>query len=162
MISTYFVTNLAFCIGALSAFWPLYKKIKQSLSSMSNKLKQEVMLPCDIQKQSQNLLDSAIAQNYETEKTITEILKKAQEEYNLIISSNKKDIEHIIEKHLDTAVQKISDQVSSMVQSLKLNSVDIATSAIQELIKEYNNDHQKQDNSGVLSTLDRDLRKKLH
>ncbi|AHX04743.1 ATP synthase B/B' CF family protein [Ehrlichia japonica] len=129
---------------------------------MSNKLKQEVMLPCDIQKQSQNLLDSAIAQNYETEKTITEILKKAQEEYNLIISSNKKDIEHIIEKHLDTAVQKISDQVSSMVQSLKLNSVDIATSAIQELIKEYNNDHQKQDNSGVLSTLDRDLRKKLH
>ena len=162
MISTYFVTNLAFCIGASLVFWPLYKKIRQFLSSMSTKLKQEVMLPCDIQKQSQNLLNNAIAQNYETEKTITEILKKAQEEYNLIISSNKKDIEHIIEKHLDTAVQKISDQISSMVQSLKLNTVDIATSAIQELIKEYNNDHQKQDNSGVLSTLDRDLRKKLH
>ncbi|KJV63451.1 MULTISPECIES: ATP synthase subunit B family protein [Ehrlichia] len=162
MISTYFVTNLAFCIGALATFWPLYKKIRQSLSSMLNKLKQEVILPYDIQKQSQNLLNSAIAQSHETEKTITEILKKAQEEYNLIISSNKKDIENIIEKHLDIAVQKISDQVSSMVQSLKLDTVDIATSAIQELIKEYNNDHQKQDNSGVLSTLDRDLRKKLH
>ncbi|AHX03263.1 putative aTP synthase F0, B chain [Ehrlichia chaffeensis str. Heartland] len=119
------------------------------------------MLPYDIQKQSKDLLDSALIQNYEIEKTIAEVLKTANEEYKLIIASNKKDIENIIEKHLDAAVQRISDQASAMVQSLKLNTVDIAASAVQELIKEYN-EHQKQDNGGVISTIDRDLRKKLH
>ncbi|AAZ68906.1 ATP synthase subunit B family protein [Ehrlichia canis] len=161
MISSYFIINLAFCIGALLVFRPLYRKINQFLSTRLNKVKQEVTLPSEVQKQSKDLLDSVVVQNLETEKILKEILKKAHEEYDLIITSNKKDIENILEKHLDVAIKKISHQVSAMTQSLKLSTIDVATSAIQELIKESNY-NQKQDNNGVISTLDRDLRKKLH
>lgn len=160
MTSVYFVINLAFCIGVLLAFRPLCKKINQILTARLNKVKQEVILPPETLKQSKDLLNSVVIQKHETEKIISEILKKAHEEYDSIITANKKDIENILDKHLDIAVKKISDQVSMMTQSLKLSTIDMAANAIQELIRESND--QKQDNSGVISTLDRDLRKKLH
>ncbi|WDM85456.1 hypothetical protein K6025_01075 [Ehrlichia sp. JZT12] len=160
MTSVYFVINLAFCIGVLLAFRPLCKKINQILTTRLNKVKQEVILPPETLKQSKDLLNSVVIQKHETEKIISEILKKAHEEYDSIITANKKDIENILDKHLDIAVKKISDQVSMMTQSLKLSTIDMAANAIQELIRESND--QKQDNSGVISTLDRDLRKKLH
>ncbi|MGN7618807.1 MAG: hypothetical protein ACTJLM_02335 [Ehrlichia sp.] len=78
----------------------------------------------------------------------------------LLLLKIKKDVEDILAKHIDVAVKKISDQLSMMTQSLKLSAIDMAASAVQELIKASND--QKQDSSGVISTLDRDLRKKLH
>ena len=160
MTSVYFVINLAFCIGTLLAFRPLCKKISQILAARADKIKQEVILPPETLRQSKELLSNVVIQNHETQKIISEIIKKAHEEYDSIITANKKDIENILDKHLDLALKKISDQVSLMSQSLKLSTIDMAASAIQELIKESSD--QKQDNSGVISTLDRDLRKKLH
>ncbi|QGR02905.1 hypothetical protein EDL79_04720 [Ehrlichia ruminantium] len=163
MISAYFIINLAFCIGILLAFSPLRKKVRQLLSMRLNKVKREVTLPDNLQKQSKILSNKATLQSYEIEKAIHEILKKAHEEYDAIIAAHKADIEATLEKHLDVATKKISDQVSTMAQSLKLSTIDVATIAIQELIKESNEQNEnQQDNNGVISTLDRDLRKKLH
>ena len=163
MISAYFVINLAFCIGILLAFSPLRRKAKAFLTSRLNKVKTEVILPSDIQQQSKVLSNKVVFQSYEIDKVIEEMLKKAYEEYDAIIAAHKADIETTLEKHLDVATKKISDQVSAMAQSLKLSTIDVAAIAIQELIKESNaQGDNKQDNNGVISKLDRDLRKKLH
>ncbi|GAT75776.1 putative membrane protein [Ehrlichia ruminantium] len=163
MISAYFVINLAFCIGVLLAFSPLRKKVKELLTARLNKVKTEVTLPNEIQAQSKELSNKVTIQGYELDKAIEEILKKAHEEYDAIIAAHKADIEATLEKHLEVAIKKISDQVSVMAHSLKLSTIDVAAIAIQELVKESNEQSEsQQDNNGVISTLDRDLRKKLH
>ncbi|MGN7618806.1 MAG: hypothetical protein ACTJLM_02330 [Ehrlichia sp.] len=90
MTSVYFVINLAFYSGALLAFRPLCKKVKQILATRVTKIKQEVTLPLETLNQSKELLNSVAVQRHETEEIISEILKKAYEQYDSIITENKK------------------------------------------------------------------------
>ncbi|KJV69446.1 F0F1 ATP synthase subunit B family protein [Candidatus Neoehrlichia procyonis] len=154
------IVDIAFCTGFMLIFNPAKKIITKFLSQRSKKVNYHIEESLKVENKLQSLLNNVLVKSQSFESEANLILKNAREKHNNIIENSKKDIESILESHLELAVNKISHQVEQAIKSLKLTASDIAVLAVQHLLKEQCTD--KKHNSEVTASATRDLRKKLH
>ncbi len=159
-MSTALIISSAFFVSFVFAYKPGYKLISNFLIKKRHDTRTQVKEFLDIQEESLSFLNSVLLKNEGIQIEIKKILQDASNEANLIIENKKKEIENILEDYQNFITEKIDDQILQVIQKLKTDSTMIAAKAVEELIQEHIG--SQANNSEIVSSLSRDLSKKLH
>lgn len=139
---------------------PSYKFVCNFLSKKRSRVHTEIENSLDAEKESLSFLNSVLLKNKHIQEEVKRIIESANHEADLIIKNKEKQIEKMLDSYQDLIISKIDNKISEAVQKLISDSVIIAAKTAEKLIQEYIRDENN--NNEVISSLSRDLSKKLH
>jgi F-type H+-transporting ATPase subunit b len=158
-MSTTLIVNLAFLVGFILSYKLLKKVIKNVLKNKRNKIK---FSSEEAEKLKNDMLDyyKKSSQKYrelssEVNKMVEETLDKA----NNIIEHNRHNLCKTLDDNARSNLKKVTDQFEKTIEALKASTPDMAADAVRKIIYECKDEKRS---SEVVSSLSRDLSKKLH
>ncbi|GHM58778.1 MAG: hypothetical protein sL5_02960 [Candidatus Mesenet longicola] len=151
---------LAFIMVCAFGCKPGYKFVSNFLSRKRSCVHTEIENSLNIEKESLSFLNSILLKNENIQEEIKKTIENANYEADLIIKNKEKQIEEMLDNYQDLIISKIDNKISEAVQKLMSDSVIIAAKTAEKLIQEYV--RNENNNSEVISSLSRDLSKKLH
>ncbi|WP_339045976.1 hypothetical protein [Candidatus Mesenet endosymbiont of Agriotes lineatus] len=151
---------LAFIMVCIFGCKPGYKFISNFLSKKRSCVHTKIEDSLNVEKESLFFLNSVLLKNKHIQEEIRRMIKNANHEADLIIKNKEKQMEKMLDSYQDLIISKIDNKISEAVQKLISDSVVVAAKTAEKLIQEYVRDENN--NSEVISSLSRNLSKKLH
>ncbi len=158
-MSTSLITSIAFFTGLILSYELLKRIIKNALRKSRKK---RSVLSCteqEFKKKVLYLCKSAL-KDYDTlineMKGMEESLKK---EYSNVIAANKGNLDKKLDDGIAANIKQATDQITKAKEELEVSLSNAAGSGVKSIINKLKDNKR---NSEVISTLSRDLSKKLH
>lgn len=137
-----------------------YKFVCNFLRKRRNCTHKEIEDSLNVEKESLSFLNLVLLKNKDIQEEVRKIIENANYEADLIIKNKGEQIEKMLDSYQDLIISKIDSKISEAVQKLISDSAVVAAKAAEKLIQEYVRDENN--NSEIISSLSRDLSKKLH
>ncbi len=158
-MSTSMIIGLAFSVGFIFSYKLLKKLIKNILNRERDKSK---FTNEEVEKFKRDMLEyyKKSSEKYkkldaEVNKTINEALDKA----NRIIKYNRQQLDQTLNENARFHLKKVTDQVEKAIGDLQASTANIAADAVKKIIQVHQDNKRS---SEIISSLSRDLNKKLH
>ncbi|QKX02113.1 hypothetical protein [Wolbachia endosymbiont of Dirofilaria (Dirofilaria) immitis] len=158
-MSTSMIIGLAFLVGFILSYRLLKELIKSALNKKGNKSK---LTNEEVEKFKRDMLEyyKKSSEKYkkldaEVNKTMSEALNKA----NRIIKYNRQQLDQTLNENARFHLKKVTDQVEKAIEDLQASTASIAADAVKKIIQVHHDDKRSSD---IISSLSRDLNKKLH
>ncbi|MCV3769155.1 MAG: hypothetical protein K0T53_00225 [Wolbachia pipientis] len=152
------IVALAFLATFIFSYRALKKTIKNTLNKKRNNSK---LINKEIEKFKKDVLEhyKKSSEKYtqldeEINKIMNEVLNKA----NRIIKYNRQQLDQTLNENAHFHFKKVTNHVEKAIDNLQANTVNIAANAVKKAMQM----HQNNNNSKIISTLSRNLNKKLH
>lgn len=131
-----FWVALSFVIFVAAAFKPVGKIIIAALDGRANKIQKDLDEALRLKEEAQALLASYQRKQKEAVEEADRIVKNAESEAARIIDEAEKNLEENLNKKIQLAMQKIATYEQSVMQEVRMNSIDIAIGTVRKLAKE--------------------------
>ncbi|QKX01888.1 hypothetical protein GOY13_03105 [Wolbachia endosymbiont of Cruorifilaria tuberocauda] len=158
-MSTSMIVSLAFLVGFALSYRLLKKLIKDTINKKLNKSKftnQEVeKFKMDMLEYYKKSSEKYKKLDEEINRTMNEALDKA----NKIIKYNRQQLDQTLSKNASIHLKRVSDQVEKAIGDLQANTASIAADTVKKIMQMHQDDKRS---SEIISSLSRDLNKKLH
>lgn len=132
----HFWVSLSFILFIVAIYKPASKIIVKSLDARSYKIQNELDEALKLKEEAQALLASYQRKQKEITQEAEKILASAHEESKRLLSEAEKNLEDNLNKKILVAMQKIASYENSVLQGIRLNSVDVTMTTIRKLIEE--------------------------
>lgn len=158
-MSTSLVINIAFFAGAILS----YSLLKRIISSaLRKKRSRDSVLDCDDKEFQRRVVEyykSASKEYSDLNNRVEELFKDVCKRANDIIESNKKKMDKELSDGTNANIRQVSDQVKEAIKESKVHTANVAAKVAERIISECKDDER---DSEIISSLSRDLSKKLH
>lgn len=158
-MSTSLVINIAFCVGVILS----YKLLKGIITkALKKKRSSESIGNCSDQEFQRRVMEyykHASKEYNDLNGKVEALFKDVYKSASDIIERNKKRMNEELSNSTTANAKQVSDQVAEAKKELKAHTADIAAKVAAEVMKGHQNGKRK---SEVISSLSRDLSKKLH
>lgn len=131
-----FWVALAFVLFVAAVFKPIGKVLNGALDGRSAKIQKDLDEALRLKEEAQVLLASYQRKQKEATEEAGKIIKNAENEAKRIIIEAEKNLEESLNKKIQIAMQKISTYEHSVMQEIRINSIDLAISTVRNLVKE--------------------------
>lgn len=131
-----FWVALSFVLLVVFAFKPVGKVLCTALDSRAAKIQKELDEALHLKEEAQALLASYQRKQKESAVEAEKILANAESEAKRIVADAEKNLEETLNKKIQVAMQKIASYEHSVMQDVRLNSIDIAIGTVRNLVKE--------------------------
>ncbi|MGL9717107.1 MAG: hypothetical protein ACR5K9_00040 [Wolbachia sp.] len=158
-MSTSMIIGLAFLVGFILSYGPLKKVIKSALNKKRDKSK---LTNEEIEKFRRDMLEyyKGSSEKYKKlDAEVSEIMNEALDKANSIIKYNRQQLNQTLDENARFHLKKVTDQVEKAIGDLQASTANIAADAVKKIMQEHKDDKRS---SEVISSLSRDLNKKLH
>lgn len=158
-MSTTLIINLAFLVGFLCSFKFIKKLIKDILSSKQKKSK---ITSEESEKFKQDMMAYYKRSSERYKKLgeeVNEMMQDALSKAESIIEHNRKRLDQKLDSNTHANLKKVTDQFEKTIGDVKANTANIAAEAVKKIMDDHQDDKR---DSEVISSLSRDLNKKLH
>lgn len=158
-MSTTLIINLAFLVGFLFSFKFIKKLIKNILNSKrkKNKVTSE---GTDKFRQDMIAYYKRSSERYKKiGEEVNEMMQDALNKAESIIEHNRKRLDQKLDGNTRANLKKVTDQFEKTIGDVKAHTANIAAEAVKKIMDEHQDDKR---DSEVISSLSRDLNKKLH
>ncbi|MDR0288885.1 MAG: hypothetical protein LBH78_02440 [Rickettsiales bacterium] len=158
-MSTSLIVCLAFLVGFILSHKLLKKVIKNALNNKRNKSK---LTNEEVEKFRRDMLEyyRKSSEKYERlDAEVNNIINEALDKANSIIKHSRQQLEQTLDDNTRSHLKKVTDQVEKTIGDLQANTASIAADAVKKITQEHKDDKCS---SEIISSLSRDLNKKLH
>lgn len=158
-MSTTLIINLAFLVGFLFSYKLIKKLIKDVLHSKRKKSK---VTSEETEKFKQDMIAYYKRSSERYKKLgeeVNEMMKDALDKAESIIEHNRRRLDSKLDDSTHANLKKVTDQFEKTIGDIKANTANIAADAVKKIMHEHKDDKR---NSEIISSLSRDLNKKLH
>ncbi|MDM8335192.1 hypothetical protein [Wolbachia pipientis] len=158
-MSTSLIVGLAFWVGFILSYKLLKKVIKNALNNKRSKNK---LIDEEVEKFNRDMLEYYRESSEKYKKLDAEVNKmmnEALDKAHCIIKHNKQQLDQILDDNARFHLKKVTDQVEKAIGDLHSNTASIAACAVKKIMQGHKDDRHS---SEVISSLSRDLSKKLH
>ncbi len=131
-----FWVAVSFVIFVLAAFKPVGKIICAALDDRAAKIRKDLDEALRLKEEAQALLASYQRKQKEAVEEADRIVQNAEREATRIIAEAEKHLEDNLNKKIQIAMQKIATYEHSVMQEVRMNSIDIAIGTVRKLAKE--------------------------
>ncbi|WP_168463863.1 ATP synthase F0 subunit B [Wolbachia endosymbiont of Ctenocephalides felis wCfeT] len=159
-MSTALIVSLAFLVGFIFAYKPLKRVIRKALNSKRNKSK---FTSEETKKFRQEMLEyyRKSSERYaKLDEEANAIMKEMLAKANNIIEYNRQRLDKTLDDNAQANLKKVTDQFEKTIENIKAGTASIAADAVEKILREHHKDSEQ--NSEIISSLSRDLNKKLH
>ncbi|MDB2415350.1 hypothetical protein N9W34_06220 [Rickettsiales bacterium] len=115
---------------------PVAKIVSSALDNRAADIQRELDEALRLKEEAQALLASYQKKQKDAKATADDIIKNAQEQVAIIREKSKKDLEELINKRVDMAMQKIAGYEATVLHEVRSNAVDIAIGTVRALVVE--------------------------
>ncbi|NSM56593.1 hypothetical protein HET73_03750 [Wolbachia endosymbiont of Atemnus politus] len=158
-MSTSMIVGLAFLVGFILSYRLLKKVIKNALNKKRNKSK---LTSEEIEKFRRDMLEyyKESSEKYKKlDAEVNKIMNEALDKANSIIKYNRQQLDQTLDDNARFHLKKVTDQVEKAIGDLQASTANIAADAVKKIMQEHKDDKRS---SEIISSLSRDLNKKLH
>ncbi|WCR54044.1 MAG: ATP synthase subunit b [Wolbachia endosymbiont of Ctenocephalides orientis wCori] len=158
-MSTTLIINFAFLVGFLCSFKFIKKLVKDILRSKRKKSK---ITSEETDKFRQDMIAYYKRSSERYKKLgeeVNEMMQDALSKAESIIEHNRKRLDQKLDSNTHANLKKVTDQFEKTIGDVKANTANIAAEAVKKIMDEHQDDKFE---SEVISSLSRDLNKKLH
>ncbi|WCR57857.1 ATP synthase F0 subunit B [Wolbachia endosymbiont of Ctenocephalides felis wCfeJ] len=158
-MSTSIIVSLAFLVG----FILLYRLLKKLIKGVLNKKRNKSRLTNEeIEKFRRDMLEYYKESSEKYKKLdieVNKIMNEALDKANSIIKHNRQLLDQTLDDNTRSRLKKVTDQAEKAIGDLQANTANIAADAVKKIMREHKDDKRS---SEIISSLSRDLNKKLH
>lgn len=158
-MSTSWVINIAFCVGVILSYKLLKKIIKIALNKERSRESIGTCNDKEFQRRVLEYYQNASKEYNDLNGKVEALFKDVYKNASNIIERNKKRMNEELSNSTTANAKQVFYQVSEAKKELKAHRADIAAKVVAEVMKGHQNGKRK---SEVISSLSRDLSKKLH
>ncbi|MDR2977946.1 MAG: hypothetical protein LBU56_00615 [Rickettsiales bacterium] len=158
-MSTSLIVGLAFLVGFILSYKLLKKVVKNALSNKRNKSK---LTNEEVKKFRRDMLEyyRESSEKYKRlDAEVNKMMNEALDKANSIIKHSRQQLDKTLDDNTRSHLKKVTDQVEKNIGDLQANTASIAADAVKKIMQEHKDDKRS---SEVISSLSRDLNKKLH
>lgn len=158
-MSTSLIVNIAFVVGVIFSYKLLERIVKSFLIA---KQRRNSILSCsekDFQKKVLEYYKGSLKEHGALEEKVQDLFNDVYKQAKDVIEINKKRLNNELSNSTDANMKKVSDRVTKAIEESKAHTANVAAKVAQRIINEC--EDEKKD-SEVISSLSRDLNKKLH
>ncbi|MBV0899954.1 MAG: hypothetical protein KTV77_04370 [Wolbachia endosymbiont of Fragariocoptes setiger] len=158
-MSSSLVINIAFFTGAILSY-KLAEKVIKNLIKKKRKRKNSLNSEDEeFRKEVLNLYSNAVDEYRNLDGKVKKLFNDVCKQANDIIDNSKKILDKELKDNTDTVMKQSSNKIKKAINDLNKYTTNIASKVTEKIINEYQDDKV---NSKVISSLSRDLNKKLH
>ncbi|MCM1000816.1 MAG: hypothetical protein KTV72_00525 [Wolbachia endosymbiont of Melophagus ovinus] len=158
-MSTSLIVSLAFLVGFILSYKLLKKVIKNALNNKRNKSK---LTNEEVEKFRRDMLGyyRESSEKYKRlDAEVNKMMNEALDKANSIIKHSRQQLDQTLDDNTRSHLKKLTDQVEKTIGDLQANTASIAADAVKKIMQEQKDNKRS---SEVISSLSRDLNKKLH
>ncbi|MFP3035892.1 MAG: hypothetical protein ACEY3A_02575 [Wolbachia sp.] len=158
-MSTALIVSLAFLVGFILSYKLLKNVIKNALNNKRNKSK---LTNEEVEKFRRDMLEyyRESSEKYKRlDAEVNKMMNEALDKANSIIKHSRQQLDQMLDDNTRSHLKKVTDQVEKNIGDLQANTASIAADAVKKIMQEHKDDKRS---SEVISSLSRDLNKKLH
>ncbi|MCA4775092.1 hypothetical protein IHO40_03125 [Wolbachia endosymbiont of Mansonella ozzardi] len=158
-MSTSLIVGLAFLVGFILSYKLLKKVIKNALNNKRNKSK---LTNEEVEKFRRDMLEyyRESSEKYKRlDAEVNKMMNEALDKANSIIKHSRQQLDQMLDDDTRSHLKKVTDQIEKNIGDLQANTASIAADAVRKIMQEHKDDKRS---SEIISSLSRDLNKKLH
>ncbi|MDG7056525.1 MAG: hypothetical protein LKM44_03525 [Wolbachia endosymbiont of Meromenopon meropis] len=158
-MSTSLIVSLAFFLGLIISYRSVKKIVKETLNKTHYKNK---FINDEVEKFRRDVLEyyRESSEKYKRlDAEVNRIMNEALDKANSIISFNRQQLNQTLDRKVQSNLKKVTDQVERTIGDLHVNTANIAANTIKKIMQEHKDEKR---NSEIISSLSRNLNKKLH
>ncbi|MCA4774019.1 hypothetical protein [Wolbachia endosymbiont of Mansonella perstans] len=153
------IVGLAFLVGFILSYKLLKKVIKNALNNKRNKSK---LTNEEVEKFRRDMLEyyRESSEKYKRlDAEVNKMMNEALDKANSIIKHSRQQLDQMLDDDTRSHLKKVTDQIEKNIGDLQANTASIAADAVRKIMQEHKDDKRS---SEIISSLSRDLNKKLH
>lgn len=154
-----FWVGLSSILLVVVAFKPVGGLLSKVLDARTVKIQNELNEAVRLKEEAQALLASYQRKQKEAAIEAQNIITNAENEAKRLVADAEKNLEENLNKKIQVAMQKIASYEHSVMQSVRLNSIDVAMGTVRSLVQEKLN---KEVADTLVTRAIGEMSKKLH
>ncbi|MDD9331429.1 MAG: hypothetical protein PV340_02080 [Wolbachia sp.] len=156
-MSTSLIVNIAFCVGFILSYNLLKKIIKKVLKKKRTQDEILDQITNSFTKDAVDHYRKFLKEYNELDARASALLKGASSQAAEIMKYKMHELEKTLDGKMNSNAKQASEQIKKAVGDIKANTASVAANTVKKMMNEYKDDKHK-----VISSLSRDLNKKLH